>query len=281
MANGNMFNIEVDLSAFSSLRDDILPDFGILQQGVVEASRFVRDTWIAAVTGTMLPGMRNAVNDDAYAKSLSTGESLSFPEPFYGLVMPVGIDDAIDKIENGTDPYDMKQALLNGPKSKPLKDGTGRYNTVPFRHYTPTSNSPISIGMKMPNDVYKEAKQLQRATQMPNGSIQWGMSLDWDKDKRTSFTGYEHKNDIYHGMYRVGYDKHTQYVTFRRVSTPRTKTFVRGPRKGETIRLGSAPNSWWNPGSSANPVIEAVYNYCMPQVEESLMKIADKAFGLS
>lgn len=281
MANGQMFNIEVDLSAITDLRNDIIPDFALLQKGVIEAARFVRDTWVAAVTGTVLPGMSRAVNDDTYANSLSTGESMSFPAPFYGIVMPIGADEAVSKIEDGVDPYDMKQGLLNGPKSKPLKDGSGRYNTVPFRHYTPKANSPISVGMKMPDAVYKEAKFLPKTTQNQDGSINWGMALDWDKEQRTSFTGYQHVNDIYHNMYRVGYDKHTQYVTFRRVSTPRTKTFQRGPRKGETIRLGSAPNSWWNPGSSGNPIVEAVYNYCMPQVEEALMKIADKAFGIS
>jgi hypothetical protein len=280
MAKG-MFNIEVDLSRFSSISEEITPNFGLLQRGVMEAAQFVRDTWVSAVTGLVLPGMSGAVNDDNYAKSLSTGESLSFPAPLYGIVMPVGADDAVKKIEDGITAYDMKHGLLNGPRSKPLKDGSGRYNTVPFRHYTPKANSPISIGMKMPTDVYNQAKQLTKTTQNPNGTINWGQTLDWDKEKMTSWTGYEHKNDINHNMYRVGYDKHTQYVTFRRVSTPRTKMITRGPRKGQMIRLGSDPNSWWNHGTVGNPVAEAVYNYCMPQIEDMLMKLAEKAFGVT
>jgi hypothetical protein len=193
----------------------------------------------------------------------------------------MGIEDIVMKIEDGINPYDIKEGLLKGPRSKPLKDGTGRYNTVPFRHYTPKSNSPISVGMKMPTSVYNQAKNLQRTTQNPDGSVKWGQSLDWDKSIRTSWTGYQHKNDVSHGMYRMGYEKHTQYVTFRRVSTPRTKQITKGPRKGQTIRLGSDPSSWWHPGTSGNPLIQAVYDYCMPQVEESLMKLAEKAFGIS
>lgn len=281
MTNGKMFNIEVDLSSFSSIQDELTPNFGLLQQGVIEAARFVRDTWIAAVTGTVLPGMSGAVNDDMYAKSLATGESMSFPAPLYGIVMPVGADEVVKKIEDGTDPYDMKKGLLNGPKSKPTKDGTGRYNTVPFRHYTPSANSPISVGMRMPTDVYGSARKLKKTTQNPNGTINWGQSLDWDEEQRTSWTGYTHQNDIYHNMYRVGYEKHTQYVTFRRVSTPRTKTLQKGPRKGQTIQIGSHPDSWWNRGTVGNPVTEAVYNYCMPQIEDTLMKLAEKAFGIS
>lgn len=270
-----MFNITVDLSALDSLRDDLTPDFTMLQQGVVDATRFVRDTWISAVTGTVLPGMIRSVNDDVYAKALSTGESMSFPEPFYGVVMPTSSQDIIDRIEEGYGAFDMKKGLLNGPRSKPTKDGLGRYTTVPFRHYTPTSNSPISIGLQMPTDVYKEAKKLNRTVQNPNGSIVWGEALDWDKQQRTSWAGYQHKNDIYHGMYRQGYNKHTQYTTFRRVSTPRTVMTKKGP-----VQRGSAPNSWMHPGVSANPVAQSVRDYCLPQVEEMLLKLAEKAFGI-
>lgn len=274
-----MFNIEVDLSSFSELQEEIVPNFDLLQQGVVDAARFVRDTWISAVTGTQLPGMKKAINDDVYANALSTGESMSFPAPFYGVVMPIGQDDLVDRYEDGIDPYDMKPRLLNGPRSKPLKDGTGRYNTIPFRHYTPKANSPISIGLQMPNEVYAQAKKLPKSVPFQNGKMNWSLSLDWDKEQRTSFTGYQHKNDIYHNMYRVGYKNHTQYLTFRRVSTPRTKVISKGPNKGQMIKLGSDPMSWWNPGTAANPVIEAVYNYCMPQVEQMLLTLAEKAFG--
>lgn len=257
------FNITVDLSALSSIQDDMTPDFDILQQAIVNAAQFVRDTWVSAVTGTILPGMTKAVNEDKYAQALSTGESLSFPAPLYGLILPINADQIVSRVEDGYGPYDMKPGLLNGPKSRATKDGKGRFNTVPFRHYTPNTNSPISVGLKMPNDVYGQAKKLTRTTQNPDGSINWGESLDWDKIQRTSWTGYQHANDIYHNMYRVGYQKHTQYVTFRRVST------------------NSKPSSWWHPGVSGNPVTEAVYNYCMPQVEEMLMKTAEKAFGIS
>jgi hypothetical protein len=262
---GQMFNITVDLNALASIKQDVTPDFGMLQQAVIDATRFVRDTWISAVTGTKLPGMIRSVNDDVYAKSLQTGEAMSFPAPLYGIVMSTN-DEIVKRIEDGYGAFDMKHApngggLLNGPKTKYDKKGNP-YNTIPFRHYTPKSNSPISIGMKMPTDVYAQAKKLTKTTQNADGSINWGQSLDWDKEQRTSWTGYQHVNDINHNMYRVGYQNHTQYVTFRRVSEK------------------SDPKSWWHPGLSGNPVIQSVYDFCMPQVEEMLNKVAEKAFGL-
>jgi len=35
-------------------------------------------------------------------------------------------------LDKGFSSFDMKPGLLNGPKSKPLKDGTGRYNRIPI-----------------------------------------------------------------------------------------------------------------------------------------------------
>jgi hypothetical protein len=257
-----MFTISVDLSALEGIRAELEPDFGMLQLGIVEATRFVRDTWVSAVTGNKLPGMVRAVNDDKYARALTTGEAMQFPQLFHGIVMPVGADDIVERIENGFPSFDMKPGLLNGPKSRPSKDG-GRFNTVPFRHYTPKANSSISVKMRMPNEVYNAARKLAPSRPGENGRIQWGESLQWNSPPATSQTGYPHQTSIYQGMYRVGAEKHTQYLTFRRVSTK------------------SAPNSWIHPGVSANPVIQAVYNYCMPQVEEYLYKVAEKAFGIT
>lgn len=271
-----MFDISVDLSALRGITEDMEPNYKLLNEGIVNATEYIRNVWEESVSGKMLPGMVRAVHEPEYAKSLSTGKALHFPELFHGVVIPVGAQDIVDRVEEGYSSFDMKKGLLNGPKSRPLKDGQGRYNTVPFRHYTPGSNSSISVRMQMPVDIHKQAKQLNRSR--PG---QWGDSLQTNAPPSTSWNGYTHRANNFQGMYRVGTQQHTQYLTFRRVSTSRTKTITRGPRKGQTIHLGSAPNSWIHPGLSANPVIEAVYNYCMPEVEKNIMKIAEEAFGIS
>lgn len=269
-----MFTIEVDLSKWNEIYSELEPDLSILQQGVVAAAEYVRDVWVSAVQGSVLPGMTSAVQDDAYAKSLSTGEAMKFPAFLYGVVMPVNYDDGAERIETGYGPYDMKPGLLNGPKSRPTADGRGRFNTVPFRHFTPKSNSGISVKMKMPDKVYNSAKQLKRSTPDEQGVMKWGESLDWGAAPNASFTGYEHQGSIYQGMYRIGDPRQTQYLTFRRVSTPRLVKTRNGYKQ-----VGSAPNSWIHPGLSPNPVVEAVYNYCMPLIEKNLMELAEKAFG--
>lgn len=256
-----MFNIEVDLKAIAGVQADIIPDISILESGIVSATQYIRDVWVSAVSGSVLPGMVRPVNDDQYAKSLSTGESMRFPSFLYGVVMPINYDDGVDKIENGFSSFDMKPGLLNGPKSRPTANGKGRFNTVPFRHYTPQANSSISVNLKMPTDVYSQAKRLQRSMPDENGKMKWGQSLDWDAPPAMSWTGYTHQSSISQGMYRIGSTQQTQYLTFRRVSSK------------------SIPNSWIHPGLSANPLVEAVYQYTMPQVEKMLYELAEKAYG--
>jgi hypothetical protein len=249
-------------------------DPSVLQQGLVDAAVFVRDVWRSAVSGSVLPGMHRAVNDDKYAAALNTGDSIRLPAAFQAIVLPVGYADGVNRVEEGYPAYDMKPGLLNGPKSRPLKDGSGRYNTVPFRHYTPASpgggSTAISIKMRMPDEVYRQAKNLGRSLPGASGKIDWNQSLSWDAAPATNFMGYTHTASIYQGMYRVGDPGHTQYLTFRRVSTPRT---VNGKQRG------SDPRAWWHPGAPGNPVAQAVYDYCMPQVEQNLIALAEKMAG--
>lgn len=268
-----MYTISIEASGINEAKQDLAMVQAVLQQELINAGAFVRDTWKQAVSGRdPLPGMTKRVNDDAYAKSIQTAESFGIMQV---IVSPVGYADQAERIENGTPAYDMKPFLLNGPKSRPTKDGMGRYNIIPFRHYTPKSSSSgassIAVRMQMPKDIYSQAKKLVRSTPNPqSGKVDWGASLridDLGGINRTSL--YQHKNNQYDGMYRVGAEKHSQYLTFRAVSTPRT---VKGKRKG------SAPRSWIHPAIPRNPVMEAVYNFCKPKIEENFREVLDNLF---
>lgn len=284
-----MLEMKIDLTGLAGVINEANPDLSVLQRGVVEAAQYVRDVWRSAVNGTILPGMTRAVNDDKYDKALSTGESMQFPRILHAIVLPVNYVDGAQTIETGTPAHDMKPALLNGPKARPTADGLGKYNIIPFRHYTPSANSAIAIKMRMPDEVFQQAKQLERSIPNPDsGSMAWGQSLDWDKGVITrkspdlsQWNDYTHQNNIYDGMYRVGYERHSQYLTFRMVSTPRTKIITRGPNKGKTVRLGSSPDSWINPGTPGNPLVQAVFNRCMPEIDKNLKALAMQVFGIN
>lgn len=265
-----MFEINIDLSQLGDALNDARIDGELLQTGLANAAVYVRDVWRSAVQGNVLPGMSKALNDDKYANALSTGSSLSFPAQFHAIVAPVGYTKEVEEIEAGKNAWDMKPDLLGGPKARTTVDGTGKYNTIPFRHYTPSSASSgasaISIKMRMPDEVYKEAKKLPRSLSNGSGGITWETPLNWDAPPATSFTGYVHQSSIYHGMYKVGAPGHTNYITFRRVSTPRV---VNGKQRG------SDPLSWWHPSVPPNHIVQAVYDFCMPKVTENLLKMLE------
>lgn len=261
-----MFNINISIPGPTILNESFDPK--ILQQGLVDAATYVRDVWHSAVMGNVLPGMERAVNSEAYGKALQAEDSIKLLGPFQVMIAPVGSSKEVESTEKGYGPYDMKPGLLGGSKSKPLKSGLGRYTTVPMRHKTPGGKG-ISINLAMPNSVYRKAKKLTPSTMDPDSEMVWGDKLKWDSPLAVNLTGYSHKSSIYSGMFRVGNPGQMQYLTFRRVSTSRVE---KGKQKG------SDPQSWWHPGLPGVSVVQAVFNFCTPQIEKTLTNLLDSMF---
>ncbi|MFA5634227.1 MAG: hypothetical protein WC973_03695 [Candidatus Dojkabacteria bacterium] len=131
-------------------------------------------------------------------------------------------------IEQGLQPYDMKEGFAKSSKRKLIfrKNGVGWYLTIPFRHGTPgiVAESGIFSGI-MPKQVYNVARKVLR-----NGSSLMDSQLPAEfqiKGIRPEvvntitnqvFKAYQHKSSIYQGMVKSNKEHHGQYVTFRRVS---------------------------------------------------------------
>lgn len=95
----------------------------------------VRDIWVDAVSGQMLPGMGREIDDDIYADALRDPGALIYPDEntLTGAVSPIqgdGYEYAV-KLEKGRTPRNMKPALLAGPKARQGK--RGRYNVIPLK----------------------------------------------------------------------------------------------------------------------------------------------------
>jgi len=160
-------------------------------------------------------------------------------------------------VEVGWEGGDMKEALLQGRNAKVSEDGT-RYNTVPYRHFTPgsTGRSGQTMGSaygpgrgglsrssggpmtradaeKLGRTVHREAKKLQATTSHASGGTTWGDRLRGGVGGAGLLRSH-HKGDIHEGMVRKEktYRKATQssYMTFRRVSD------------------NSDPAAWMHPG---------------------------------
>ncbi len=132
-------------------------------------------------------------------------------------------------IEQGLQPFDMKEGFAQSDKKKPSyrKNGkTGWYLTIPFRHGTPgiVAESGIFSDV-MPAEVYKVAKNVIKQgrplmdTDLPIEFQVKGIRPEVVNNITNQvFQEYQHKSSIYQGMTRSEKKYHGQYMTFRRVS---------------------------------------------------------------
>lgn len=141
-------------------------------------------------------------------------------------------------LETGFSSFDIKDGFLKSPKKKTTD--TGWYMTIAFRHRT-TGNLPNT----MPKNVFNQAKRLGHGEQLKEALIR---SLGYGP--QTSHTGYTWKNSKYDNLTRIvkEYDsgkKHSQYLTYRRVSDK------------------SDPASWIHPGYQGAKIVDEI----RPKVE--------------
>jgi hypothetical protein len=165
-----------------------------------------------------------------------------------------------EELENGKGKWDMKPALLNGPKAKMGKKG--KYNIIPFRHGTSNEHAPNNNFKTMPQEIYRQARQLKASVRSGSG-MAWGGRLPATSAAASNpTTGYQHKSDVHKGMVRIEkkYKSATQnkYMTFRVVSS------------------NSDPASWWHPGYEAHHIARGVGEYCKPAVEQMLHAAAQQ-----
>ena len=169
-------------------------------------------------------------------------------------------------IERGIKAYDQKAALLRSSRAKVGKGGS-RYITVPFRHGTPGTVTMAS----MPKHVYDQAKTLGYSrknnflTALVTGRrYSWGGRLQETSEGQRSHIsphpgkGYTWKTGLFSGMVKMGKTNHSQYMTFRRVST------------------NSDPASWQFPGVKPRPIREAV----VENTREEILQLIRSGFEM-
>lgn len=275
-------------------------DLGFLDRAVRDAAEYVRGVWVAATQGTVLPGMRAPVNDDAYARSLGTPSALRRTGRLQWTIM--SDYEHAERVELGFGSYDMKPGLLAGPNARVGKDGR-KYNTVPFRFGTPIGSGPNKGQSRphfpgeatMPQDVYDTVRALGtyphtsegQRTKVPlltdaQGVPVGGVNYEaLDRGMPPPMQGpYTWKGGLYGGMKRYGAQGHGVYMTMRRVSEPslmggsvRTRR-ADGKIVDRKFGKGSDPDSWIHPGQPGNPLIQAVRDYTHPHVEVYLVSAA-------
>lgn len=160
-------------------------------------------------------------------------DSIEYPfenDPFKGAVTLLG--KWPNMLEQGFPAFDMKTGFAGSSKRIATKGG-GWLLRIPMRHSTPGA---FLHGRPMPPDIYAAARRLPH----------WG-SLRVSGGEQTSWTGYQHRSNIYDRLTRVqhNYGSRTQstYMTWRTVSN------------------NSDPKSWWHPGFVGVHIAESLESF--------------------
>ena len=241
---------------------DALPH---ISKAMAQGAQYVQATWQRAVMGQLaIPGAKE-IQENVTLRQLYAGSIVLTGQLRDGQTLKQSVVTTMKfarQIENGCGPFDMKPALLGGPKAKISKKGN-RYNIIPFRHGTSSDFAPNSNFKPMPKDIYQQAREL-KASVKAGSKMKWGGRLTGTEGKygpgENPSTGYQHKNGKYEGMVRVEktYRAATQskYLTFRVVSDL------------------SDPLSWFHPGYQAHHIAKSVSDYCRPGIETLLKEAA-------
>lgn len=272
-----------------------------IARSVKVAAEFVRSTWMSAVSGTVLPGMRGPVHDEAYLRSLGMPSALKRSDHYeYSVTADY---ERVAIVELGFASFDMKPMLLGGQRVRRAKDGR-RYNIIPFRFGTPQSGGAprahfggeqtmprwvheiVRLGDPFPSSDLTGQRTKIHELWSEQGELVGGVNAEaLIRSLQGPMAGpYTWVAGLYSGMRRVGAPGQRQYFTFRTVSEPevRWRRIMRPDGKVTSVQVrqrGSDPNSWIHPGRGANPVMRAVVDYTSPTVRSFLERAVGVATG--
>lgn len=145
-------------------------------------------------------------------------------------------DKLVQMLEEGAEPFDMKEGFLASPKVK-IGKGGGKYLTIPFRQATPGAIGESDVfAFKMSSDVYKIVKNKPLDVPVSGGGVRSkGIALSElpahlqvrqtrkaivNNSGNDKFKEYEHKAPISVGIskYQDSVTGQNSYRSFRRVS---------------------------------------------------------------
>lgn len=203
-----MIAVKIDLSDFITQQNLSVEQTDLLAATVLdEVTTSFAKKW-SEVAGESLTKTRSEYQKSIYIEKIDN----------YNII--VGLNGMLpNMIEQGAEPFDMKEGFEKSSKRKVKKNG-GWYLTIPFRFATPTSTATSAVfSSVMPSAVYQVAKQLGRNESLKVKTLPLQFQIPSTRPSVPKFGEYTHKSSIYEGMQKKQDDKgRSQYTTFRRVS---------------------------------------------------------------
>jgi len=149
-------------------------------------------------------------------------------------------------VESGVKRWDIKWALLNGPKAR--RDSKGRpYNIVFFRKGTPGSTKA-----PMPEEVYSQVKNIDKGDVKRRYRVIGVKPTSPEKVYTGGVARLQGRDDQYSGLMKTGSERHTAYGTFR------------------IVTINS--KGWIYPGVPAAPVFQKMSQRIQPEIKKILQE---------
>lgn len=245
-----MLFFDIDTSDIDRTIRILNPDYSRVEEGLQAVGSFVSGTWQIAALGEKLPGMTRNVNWKEYSDSISYRTDR--------LAVEIQGDSfKTDSIQSDSQTRDMKPGLLSGPSARTTSRGV-RYNIIPF-HHNPNNLSQGAINA-LANDLRGFNTKIGMRSKIVNGQTQMS-----------------NNQYVQSGGLRVP----ANHYTWTTGPESRIRNSGNGPVTFRTVSDKSDPASWWYPGIEANPIVEAVWNMCKNDVEETIIQVWWEALGFA
>lgn len=214
------------------------------------ATKVIQKSWQNWAKGGSIEGARGIKNASArLASSVKIVKNSDFDAD-------IGTDSPqMERIQNGTPEYDMKQTYPYGNKSRVSKKRIP-YLIIPFRWATPNKNGEARahFGNTIPQDVYKFIQAKKLAKSVTTGETHLEKNYKGQEIERQEYIWgdrlkYDGNMD---GMVKMSAKRHATYFTFRIISAK------------------SPARSWIRKEIPANNVIQAIEKTTRPIVEDLL-----------
>jgi hypothetical protein len=184
-------------------------------RAIYDSALYVQAAWVEAARSGRFIG----VGTGRYASGILTPDSLAYPldgDPYSAMVINVAPHASI--IEDGHPGYHLPDVIrwAQARTARRSKQGVW-YMAVPFRHNIPRTGAGITsqaARTMMPQAVYNRARHLRPGQRLSNEGLP-----AYQPRHAPNVRPGEARTSIYAGMRKQGATGHTQYMTFRTITS--------------------------------------------------------------
>ncbi len=261
LSNDVLFELQARLNDFGGRRV-----FPAAKQAFDSSAKMIQHTWKNWAMGGSVRGAADIKNPNPkLASSIRIRSRNDFD-------VSIETDSRyMERIQNGTEAYDMKNTYPYGKKSRVSNDGFP-YLIIPFRWATPNKDGSARahFGNTIPLVAYKimQSRNFNKSKRIKTDEIRLEPNYNGEQIARSNYDWGDSlpllptvdTNQTF-GMVKMAGNPHSTYFTFRIISA-------------------KSMSGWIRKAVPANDVVSAIESSTRPFIEEQLHSALEEDFGL-